>query len=87
MEQHWKEFEKGYLTNVLTDRTYKDYTNIIKTEGSVERFEYRNVKKTDREEIAKMKGTDEIIISEYFKGIIKFKPIKVSVLKQYLSWR
>ncbi len=64
-----------------------DYTNIIKTEGSVERYDYRNIKKTDREEIAKMKGTDEIIISEYFKGIIKFKPIKVSILKQYLSWR
>ena len=87
MEQHWKEFEKGYMTNVLTDRTYKDYTNIIKMEGSVERYDYRNIKKTDREEIAKMKGTDEIIISEYFKGIIKFKPIKVSILKQYLSWR
>ena len=87
MEQHWKEFEKGYMTNVLTDRTYKDYTNIIKTEGSIERFEYRNVKKTDREDIYKMEGTDEIIISEYFKGIIKFKPIKVSILKQYLSWR
>ncbi len=87
MEQHWKEFEKGYMTSVLTDRTYKDYTNIIKTEGSIERFEYRNVKKTDREDIYKMEGTDEILISEYFKGIIKFKPIKVSILKQYLSWR
>ena len=64
-----------------------DYTNIIKMEGSVERYDYRNIKKTDREEIAKMKGTDEIIISEYFKGIIKFKPIKVNVLKQYLSIR
>ena len=87
MEQHWKEFEKGYMTNILTDRTYKDYTNIIKTEGSVERFEYRNVKKTNREDIYKIEGTDEILISEYFKGGIKFKPIKVSVLKQYLSIR
>ena len=87
MEQHWKEFEKGYMTNILTARTYKDYTNIIKTEGSIERFDYRNVKKMDRVDISKMKGTDEIVISEYFKGMVKFKPIKVSVLKQYLSVR
>jgi hypothetical protein len=87
MEQHWKEFEKGYMTNILTDGTYKDYTNIIKTEGSIERFDYRNVKKMDRVDISKMKGTDEIVISEYFKGTVKFKPIKVSVLKQYLSVR
>ena len=80
MKQHWKEFEKGYLTNVLTNRAYRDYTNIVKTEGEINRYVYKNVRETDLDELERLHPTEEVLISLYLGGGIKIVPTIVEFL-------
>jgi hypothetical protein len=80
MKQHWKEFEKGILTNTYLNKSYKDFTNIIRTEGKVNKYVYKNVKETDLKELEQLHPFIEVIISSYLGGKVKFKPILVSAL-------
>ena len=80
MEQHWKEFKKGYLTNTYSNKSYRDYTNIIKTEGKVNRYVYKNVRETDLSELEQLHPTEEVLISLYLGGGIKIVTIVVEFL-------
>ena len=80
MEQHWKEYEKGILTNTYLDKSYKDFTNIIRTEGNVNKYVYKNIKETDLEELEQLQSSCEILITTYLGGKVQFKPILVSAL-------
>lgn len=85
MEQHWKEFEKGYMTNTYLNKSYKDFTNIIRTEGNVNRYVYKNIKETDLRELEQLHPFCEILISTYLGGKVKFKPILVSALLKEIT--
>lgn len=85
MEQHWREFEKGILTNIYLNKSYKDFTNIIRTEGKVNKYVYKNVKETDLKELEQLHPFIEVIISSYLGGKVKFKPILVSALLKEIT--
>ena len=80
MGKEYKEYAKGYLTDIHTNRFYRDYTNLIKIEGNVYRYVYKNVKENDLKELRQLHPSEEVLISSNLDGGIRFAPIFVEFL-------